>query len=133
MINFISILEQNPNGVLATNEGEKIKTRIFQYLFAEGNKIYFCTNTKKPVYNQIKNNPNVSFCTNLQHYTPVLSLYGKAVFVDDMNLKEKAISENPGIKNIYGNASNPVFTLFYIDVKEINTFSYDEGPKQYIL
>ena len=133
MIDFTSILKQYPNGVLATNDGEKIKTRIFQYLFSEGNKIYFCTNTKKPVYNQLKKNPNVSFCTNLQHYTPVLSLYGQAVFIDDIKLKEKALSENPGIKTIYGTADNPVFTLFYIDVKEVETFSYDEGPKQYKL
>ena len=133
MINFKSILEKYPNGVLSTHDGNKIKSRIFQYLFSDGNKIYFCTNTQKPVYKQLKENPNVSFCTNVCHYTPVISLYGAATFVDDLALKERALSENPGIKSIYGNADNPVFTIFYVYVKEIETFSYDEGPKKYIL
>lgn len=119
MIDFTTILKQYPNGVLSTNDREKIKTRIFQYLFSDGNKVYFCTNTQKPVYEQLKKNPNVSFCTNLQNYSPVLSLYGKAVFVNNMSLKERAIDENPSIKNIYGDAQNPIFTIFYIDVKEI--------------
>jgi len=52
MINYAEILKANPNGVLATQDGNKVKTRVFQYLFADGKKVYFCTNSEKPVYKQ---------------------------------------------------------------------------------
>lgn len=42
MIDFITILEKNPNGVIATQDDSKVKMRVFQYLFADENRIYFC-------------------------------------------------------------------------------------------
>ena len=131
MVNFSEILKANPNGVFATQDGKNVKTRIFQYLFSDGNKVYFCTNSEKPVYKQLQANPNVSFCTYPQNFSPVLSVNGKAVFVEDLNLKTRALDENPPIKGIYKTADNPVFKIFYIDVEEIETFSFEEGPKKY--
>ena len=136
MINFEEILKANPVGVFATVEGNKAsgfrpRTRVFQYLFADGNKVYFCTNSEKPVYRQMMVNPNVSFCTYPQNFTPVLSVNGKAVFVEDLALKTRALDENPPIKGIYKTADNPVFKIFYIDVEEVETYSFEEGPKTY--
>lgn len=131
MINYEAILKTNPNGVLATQEKGKIKTRVFQYLFSDENKVYFCTSNEKPVYKQIKENPNVSFCTFSSDFAPVLSVNGKAVFVSDMALKTRTLDENPEIKGIYNTPENPVFELFYIDTEEIETFSFVEGPKTY--
>jgi uncharacterized pyridoxamine 5'-phosphate oxidase family protein len=131
MVNFAEILKANPVGVLATQDGNKVKTRIFQYLFADGNKVYFCTSAEKPVYAQMKSNPNVSFCTHSQNFAPVLSANGKAVFIEDMALKTRALDENPPIKGIYKTPDNPIFKLFYIDVEEFETFSFEEGPKTY--
>ena len=129
MINFSEILIANPNGVLATQDGDKVKTRVFQYLFTEDNKVFFCTSGEKPVYAQLQTNPNVSFCTFPQNFSPVLSVNGKVVFVEDLALKAKALDENPLIKGIYQAPDNPIFKLFYIDVEEIETFSFKEGPK----
>jgi uncharacterized pyridoxamine 5'-phosphate oxidase family protein len=131
MFDFTAILKANPNGVLATQDGQGVRTRVFQYLFADGNKVYFCTNSEKPVYSQMQANPNVSFCTHPANFTPVLSLNGKAVFVDDMALKTRALDENTGIKGIYKTPDNPIFKIFYIDVAEVETFSFAEGPKSY--
>jgi uncharacterized pyridoxamine 5'-phosphate oxidase family protein len=133
MINFSKILKENPNGVLATQNDDKVKTRIFQYLFTDGNKVYFCTNSEKPVYAQLQANPNVSFCTFPKNFSPVLSVNGAVIFVDDLSLKTRALDENPLIKGIYNTPDNPVFKLFYIDVKEIVTFSFAEGEKIYNL
>jgi uncharacterized pyridoxamine 5'-phosphate oxidase family protein len=131
MIDFASILKVNPNGVLATLDGGKVKTRVFQYLFSDGKKVYFCTNSEKPVYKQLQANPYVSFCTYPQNFTPVLSVNGKVVFVEDKGLKTRALDENPGIKNIYKTPDNPIFKIFYIDIEELETFSFTEGPKSY--
>lgn len=133
MIDYAAVLKENPNGVLATQDGTKVKTRVFQYLFTDGNKVYFCTNNQKPVYNQIKANPYVSFCTYPVNFTPVMSVNGKAVFVNDIALKTRALEENPGIKGIYKAADNPVFELFYIDVEEVETFTFGDGPKIYTI
>ncbi len=131
MFDYQAILKANPNGVLATQNGQGVGTRVFQCLFADGNKVYFCTSNQKPVYDQLKANPNVSFCTHPANFSPVVSLNGKAVFVDDMALKTRALDENPGIKGIYNTPDNPIFMLFYIDVAEVETFSFTEGPKSY--
>jgi len=133
MIDYVAILKANPNGVLATQDGRGVKTRVFQYLFADGKKVYFCTGSEKPVYAQLQANPNVSFCTHPTDYSPVLSLNGHAVFVDDTALKTRTLDENPHIKGIFNSPDNPVFKMFYIDVAEIETFSFAEGPKSYKL
>lgn len=133
MIDYVAILEENRNGVMATQDDKKVKTRVFKYLFADGNKVYFCTNSEKPVYAQLQANPNVSFCIYPQNFNPVLSIGGKVSFVEDMELKTRALDENPSIKGIYNTPDNPIFKVFYIDVKEVETFSFTEGSKRYVL
>jgi uncharacterized pyridoxamine 5'-phosphate oxidase family protein len=133
MIDYVSILKQNPNGVLATQDKERIKTRVFQYLFADGNKVYFCTSSEKLVYAQLQKNPAVSFCVYPQNFNPVLSINGNAVFVEDLALKARVLDENPLIKGIYNTPNNSIFKIFYIDVVEVETFSFTDGPKSYKL
>ena len=133
MIDFSEILKTNSRGVLATQNGNKVKTRVFQFLFADGNKVYFCTSSDKAVYAQLQANPNVSFCTFLWNFSQVLSINGKAVFVEDLALKARALDENPLIKGIYNTPDNPIFKLFYIDTEEVETFSFAEGAKTYTL
>jgi uncharacterized pyridoxamine 5'-phosphate oxidase family protein len=129
MFDYQAVLKENPHGVLATTDGGKVATRVFQYLFSDGNKAYFCTSSEKPVYAQLQANPCASFCTYPADFAPVVSVNGKAVFVDDMVLKTRALDENPGIKGLYNTPENPVFKLFYIDVEAVETFSFAEGPK----
>jgi uncharacterized pyridoxamine 5'-phosphate oxidase family protein len=133
MINFSEILKTNSRGVLATQNGNKVKTRVFQFLFADENKVYFCTSSNKAVYAQLQANPNVSFCTFPWNFSQVLSINGKAVFVEDLALKARALDENPLIKGIYNTPDNPIFKLFYIDTEEVETFSFAEGAKTYTL
>ena len=75
--------------------------------------------------------PFVSFCTYPQNFNPVLSINGKVTFVEELDLKTRAIDENPGIKGIYETPDNPIFKIFYIEVEEVETFSFTEGPKTY--
>ncbi|MDR2468566.1 MAG: pyridoxamine 5'-phosphate oxidase family protein [Spirochaetaceae bacterium] len=133
MFDYISICKENPIGVLATINGEKIKTRMFLFLFAEGKKAYFSTSEKKPVCKQLNENPSVSFCTHSKNFEPVISLNGKAVFVEDPKLKVRALEESPLIKEIFKTPGNPDLKLFYIDIEEIETFLSNEGIKNYLL
>jgi uncharacterized pyridoxamine 5'-phosphate oxidase family protein len=133
MIKYSEVLASNPVGVLATTDGNKVKTRVFQFLFADGKKVYFCTSSEKSVYAQLEANPNVSFCTFSKDFAPVLSVNGKVVFEEDLTLKGRALDENPLIKGIYNTPDNPIFKLCYIDTEEVETFSFAEGPKTYKL
>lgn len=101
------------------------------FFSSQGSKVYVRTSSEKPVYAQLTANPAVSFCTYPQDFLPVLSVNGKAVFVEDMALKTRALEENPGIKGIYDTPENPVLKIFYINVKEVDTFSFSDGPKTY--
>ena len=131
MIDYAAVLKKNPCGVLATRDGDGVRTRVFQYLFTDDNKVYFCTSSQRPVYKQMQANPNVSFCSFSADFNPVLSVNGKAVFVDDIALKTRALDENPHIKDIFKVPDNPVFKIFYIDAKEVGTFNFAEGSKVY--
>ncbi len=133
MVDYLGVLKENPNGVLATQDGKNVQTRVFQYLFSDGDKAFFCTSSEKPVYTQLLENPSVSFCTYSSAYSPVLSLNGDAFFVDDLALKTRALDENPGIKSIYISAENPVFKIFYIEIKEVVLFDFETGTKRYAL
>jgi uncharacterized pyridoxamine 5'-phosphate oxidase family protein len=131
MFDYQSILAKNHSGVFATQDGAKVETRVFGFMFSEGNRVYFCTSSAKPVYGQLMANPYASFCTYTPDFAPVLSVNGKCVFVEDMELKTRIMDENPGIKGIYQSPENPVFKVFYMEVEEVQTFSFAEGAKYY--
>ena len=46
MIDFSNFLKENLNGIFTTVEDGKPKSRAFQFLFADGKKVYFCTENK---------------------------------------------------------------------------------------
>jgi len=105
----------------------------FDCLFTAGNKAYFCTSSEKQVYAQLQANPNVSFCTYPANFNPVMSIYGKAIFVDDLALKARVFDGNPKLKSRFGSIDNPIFKVFFIDIVEVTTFSFADGPQDYKL
>jgi uncharacterized pyridoxamine 5'-phosphate oxidase family protein len=127
---FVKILREHPNGVLANRNGGKIRTQIITFQFAEGNRVYFCTNSEKPLYRQLLAHPYVSYCTYADQYEPVVSLNGKVVFIEDLALKSRAMGGSANVKRLYQTPDNPIFKVFYIDVEEIETFDSD-GAKLY--
>ncbi|MFT8872927.1 MAG: pyridoxamine 5'-phosphate oxidase family protein [Sporolactobacillus sp.] len=133
LFSYLPVLQANPNGVLATRNGEGVSTRYVQFLFAgEGHTVYFCTNVKKSLYEQLCANPHASFCTAAADYQPVVSLRGTVTFSDDPALKARALSD-PVIKRTYGTVDNPVLRLFALQIHEFETFSFKEGKQSYQL
>ncbi|MDR0885001.1 MAG: pyridoxamine 5'-phosphate oxidase family protein [Clostridiales Family XIII bacterium] len=133
MIDYVSILAANSNGILATQDGDKVRTRMLQYLFTEENKVYLSTSNKKALFAQLQANPNVSFCTYSESFTSVLSVYGKVVFEQDCTLRARALDANRLMRNIYTTPENPSFELFYIDVEEVVTFDFANGKQTYVI
>lgn len=131
---FEEILNRRALGVLATIDENKPQTRVLQTLWTEGNKIFFSTGAQKPTFQQMEKNPQVSFCVE-NKYSPVISFNGEMKVVDDLEYKERAFKMLPPIvRKIYDEkASHPLFKVFYIDVKQIRSFSYKDGLKEYII
>ena len=130
MIDFSNFLKENLNGIFTTVENGKPKSRAFQFLFADGKKVYFCTENNKAVFRQIKENPNVSFCAHKADFSYVLSISGKATFVNDINLKARTLDEYPALKEMFKTPNNPILELFYVDVEEVDTFDFVNGSKK---
>lgn len=131
MEEIISFLEQYSHGVFSTVDGAQPKSRVFQYLFAEGRKVYFCTAKNKPVFKQLETVPNASFCVSKPDFSYVLSIDGPVTIVEDLQVKQRVLDENSLIKNIYKENTNPDFVVFYIDVQSAETFSFSAGTKRY--
>jgi len=121
---FNHILEKYRNGVLANRDGEKLRTQIMTFSYAEENRAYFCTTSDKPLYEQLISYPYVSYCAFPEDWEPVVSLNGRAVFVDDKAVKEHALDSNYYAKRNFKSVDNPLLKVFYIDVEIIETYSY---------
>jgi len=126
---YVPVLEENPNGVLANRNGGQLRTQIISFQFVEGNRVYFCTGSEKPLYQQLLRFPSVSYCTYPEDFEPVLSLNGNVVFSDDEALKERAFNgsgyASQFIRNHYQTVDNPNLKLFYIDVETIETYDFN--------
>jgi uncharacterized pyridoxamine 5'-phosphate oxidase family protein len=127
---FIAVLQENPNGVLANRNGDRLRTQIVTFQFFENNRIYFGTNSSKPMYGQLQRYPYVSYCQYADEYEPVVSINGKVVFVEDAALKTRLINGSAYLKQLYQTPGNPIFKVFYIDAEEVETFD-SEGAKIY--
>ena len=122
---FYDILEGYRNGILANLTAEGLRTQIITFSFAEGNRAYFCTTSDKPMYSQLLEYPDVSYCTYPEDWEPVLSLNGKVVFIEDRDLKERALDTNYYAKRNFGSIDNPLLRVFCINVEVIETYSND--------
>ena len=61
----------------------------------------------------MQENPEVEISVSSPEYAWI-RLHGKAVFENNMAAKEMCI-QNPIVKGQYGEATNPIFEVFYLD------------------
>ena len=90
----------------------KAKCRPFMFLFEQEGKLWFCTNNTKDVYKDMQTNPEIEVTVASPTYAWI-RLHGTATFENNMAVKEGAMG-NPIVKGQYGEASNPIFEVFYI-------------------
>ena len=83
------------------------------FCFEKKGKLWFCTNTTKEVYKDMQANPEIEVTVSDASYT-WLRLHGKAVFEDNMKVKEACMA-NTIVKGQYNTADNPIFVVFYLE------------------
>ena len=109
----VEFLNQNPVQYLATvGRDGKAKCRPFMFAGEMDGKLWFCTNSTKEVCRDMQANPEIEISVSSPAYAWI-RLHGKAVFENNMAVKEGAMN-NPIVKGQYGEATNPIFEVFYV-------------------
>ena len=134
MNEVVKFLQENPVQYFATiGLDGKPKVRPFQFMIEEDGKLYFCTNSKKDVYAQIKKIPFVEVSI-ASHTFSWIRLSGEVVFSQDMKVKQKIIANSELVKSLYQSAENPIFEIFYLaNAKAVIADFSGNPPKEYSL
>ena len=110
----VEFLNANPVQYLATvGRDGKAKCRPVMFAGERDGKLWFCTNSQKDVYKDLQANPYTEISVSSPEYAWI-RLHGKAVFENNMAAKEMSIA-NPIVKGQYGEATNPIFEVFYLE------------------
>lgn len=131
MNEVVTFLKENPVQYLATvGRDGKAKCRPFMFSGELDGKLWFCTNSTKDVFKDMKANPNIELCISSPAYQ-WLRLNGKAVFENNMAVKELCM-QNPIVKGQYQTAGNPIFEVFYLaDARAVIADFSGNPPKEY--
>ncbi len=114
MDEVVEFLKANPVQCVATAGLDgKPKVRPFQFMFERDGKLWFCTNSRKDVFAQLRRNPWLELCVTGADFV-WLRLSGRAVFVDDREAKEAVLAHSGLVKSLYGTADNPIFEVFHL-------------------
>lgn len=129
MKKVIAFLQENPVQYLATiGRDGKAKCRPFMFAGEMDGKLWFCTNSTKDVYKDMQVNPYVELSVSSPSYAWI-RLSGKAVFENNMAAKEMCMA-NPIAKGQYGDASNPIFEVFYLAEARAVIADFSGNPPQ---
>lgn len=131
MNKVVEFLQANPVQYLATvGRDGKAKCRPFMFCLEQEGKLWFCTNSTKNVYKDMKENPYIEVSVSSPTYAWI-RLNGKAVFENNMAVKEACMS-NPIVKGQYHTADNPIFEVFYLeDAKAVIADFSGNPPAEY--
>ena len=114
MNEVLKFLQANPLLYLATvGTNGKAKCRPFMFFFEQEGKLWFCTSNEKQVYRDMQKNPNVEFCAADQSAT-WLRIAGKAIFKNDLAIKEAVLAKSELVRKLFQTADNPTLEVFYL-------------------
>lgn len=130
MEEVLRLLKENVNGYLGTVDEGKPRVRPFGFMLEDEDKLYFCTNSQKDVYNQLKKSPYIEYSVTTKEMV-VLRVSGEIKFCEDINVKEKVLNVHEPVKRGYKSSKNPIFKVFYLEhgTAIISDFS-GNPPKQ---
>jgi uncharacterized pyridoxamine 5'-phosphate oxidase family protein len=114
---------------IATVDGDRARVRPFGFIMEFDGRMYFTTGNAKPVYRQLKKNPDTEMCAMLPD-DKWLRLEGRAVFDGSLPAKQRAFELFPGFKDLYEKPQNPSFEVFYLENPSATLYSMTEPPEK---
>ena len=132
----IKFSNENPVCYLATADNDQPRVRALGFWFADETGFYFQTSSVKEFPNQLKKNPKVEICI-YKHEDMIgtmLRISGKAEFVTDLKLRERALNDRPFLKSFGITVDSPTLILFRIAHGEAHFWTMDNNlkPKEII-
>lgn len=89
------------------------------------------TTNKKRVFNQLKENPYIEFCSCSSEMING-RLGGRIELCNDLEIKARILSERPMLKIIYETPENPVLETFYLEHGSASLYSSRLKINKYI-
>ena len=119
--------KENPVFYLATMEGDQPRVRPFGAVAKFDNKLYICTNNKKNVFQQIKDNEKVEIC-GMDQKGNWLRVEAKMIADGRLEAKKTILDENPSLKNMY-KEDDDIFEVLYLKNVTANFCSFGKQPR----
>ncbi|HOX78866.1 MAG TPA: pyridoxamine 5'-phosphate oxidase family protein [Bacteroidales bacterium] len=132
----IKFTNENPICYLATVENDQPRVRIIHFWFADESGFYFQTGSIKEMYRQLKANPKMEACFYRHEgmLGTMLRIAGEAEFLNDKQMKEKAMADRPFLKEFGLSADSPHLIIFRIAHGQAYFWTKERNllPKEYI-
>lgn len=125
MQEVLQFLKDNAPFYVATFDGGLPHVRPFGFVMEFAGKLWFSTNNKKEIYQQLKANPYLEISTTSPEKNWI-RLKGIAVFNSTHNVKARAVAVSPKLASMY-TADDPIFEVFYLDEAEATFYSMAGG------
>jgi uncharacterized pyridoxamine 5'-phosphate oxidase family protein len=130
----VKFANENPICYVATMDGDQPRVRAFLMWYADQTGFYLATFSPKQVSRQIKENPNVELCfynnpPNLMEARQ-MRVTGKAEFLDDKEIREKAFQHGAWMEPIAGVPLAPITEVFRVASGEAHFWTIPDILKE---
>jgi uncharacterized pyridoxamine 5'-phosphate oxidase family protein len=136
ILDCIKFTNENPVCYLATAENDQPRVRALGFWFADDTGFYFQTTSLKEFPQQLKENPKTEICFYKHEgmIGTMLRISGKAEFLDEPKLREKAMNDRPFLKSFGLTVDSPKMIIFRIAHGKAHFWTMDKNlaPKEYI-
>ena len=131
---IVNFLTATPVQFLATvGMDGKPKVRPFQFMLEDNGKLWFCTGNKKDVYAELQKQSYIELSAS-SPTNAWLRLSAKVIFADNIDIKNRIITQNELVRSIYKSGDNPEFEVFYLaDGTAVITDFSGNSPQTYTL
>jgi pyridoxamine 5'-phosphate oxidase len=121
----------NPLCYLATVEGDQPRVRAFMLWYAGDKGFYFHTFAEKRVFQQLKVNPKMEVCFYATQNGAMMRAAGKAVVLDDLDLKKKLLEDLPYVKKMISGPEDPNLVVFRMQEGYASFWTIGENRIEY--
>ncbi len=121
----------NPLCYLATVDGDQPRVRAFMLWYASDKGFYFHTSTGKRVFAQLKANPKVEVCFYATQSGAMMRVAGKAVVLDDLDLKKKLREDLPYVKKMVSGPADPDLVVFRVQEGDASFWTIGENRVEF--
>jgi uncharacterized pyridoxamine 5'-phosphate oxidase family protein len=130
----IEFVRRNPNGFLATIDGNRPRVRPMTAWDADTSGFYFYTSKVKPLMFQLLAYPKVEIAFYEPGTPPdigvLLRMAGQIEIVEDMNIRRKLYEAMPWLKKIgTGTPDCPTIVVFKIATGQYNFWTWENNIK----